>query len=230
MGDTIRFGVDTDNLGNDTGADFASRGVVFTVTFSDGSIVTVPYTSDGAAGSTATATAEIASDGAVIDGLGGDDVIVGTDLDDTLSGGDGVDQIRAEGGNDILVGGSGDDILTGGTGSDTFVWNDGDGRSGGFPSVDTVTDFALGEGDALDLHDLLQDEQVSGDLTAYLSFEQDGADTIVHVSSNGGFAGGYTASAEDQTIVLQNVDLSALGGNDALIIDALIAGNHLITD
>ncbi|MCB1790961.1 MAG: retention module-containing protein, partial [Gammaproteobacteria bacterium] len=156
VGDTIRFGVDTDNLGNDTGADFASRGVVFTVTFSDGSIVTVPYTSDGAAGSTATATAEIASDGAVIDGLGGDDVIVGTDLDDTLSGGDGVDQIRAEGGNDILVGGSGDDILTGGTGSDTFVWNDGDGRSGGFPSVDTVTDFALGEGDALDLHDLLQ--------------------------------------------------------------------------
>lgn len=71
---------------------------------------------------------------------------------------------------------------------------------------------------------------MSGDLTAYLSFEQQGADAIVHISSNGGFDAGYSATAEDQTIVLQNVDLSALGGNDALIIDALIAGNHLITD
>ncbi|MCB1802732.1 MAG: tandem-95 repeat protein, partial [Gammaproteobacteria bacterium] len=230
VGDTVRFGVDTDNLGSDTGADFASRGVTFTVTFSDGSVETVQYGSDGASGSVATATAAIASDGVTISGLAGDDVLVGTDLDDTLDGGAGVDQLRGDAGNDILVGGSGNDILTGGAGADTFAWNAMDGGTAGFPSIDTITDFNLADGDALDLHDLLQDEELSGDLTAYLSFEVDGADTIVHVSSSGGFDNGYRANAEDQTIVLQNVDLSALGGNDALIIDALIAGNNLITD
>ncbi|MCP5422565.1 MAG: retention module-containing protein [Chromatiaceae bacterium] len=230
VGDTIRFGVDTDGLGGDTGADFATSGVVFTVTFSDGSVVAVPYSSDGASGSAATASVDIAVDGVTIDGLAGDDILVGTDLDDVLDGGADADQLRGEDGNDILVGGSGNDILSGGSAADSFVWNAGDGGEAGFPAVDTITDFSLADGDALDLHDLLQDEQVSGDLTAYLSFEQQGADAIVHISSNGGFDAGYSATAEDQTIVLQNVDLSALGGNDALIIDALIAGNHLITD
>ena len=93
-----------------------------------------------------------------------------------------------------------------------------------------LTDFNLIEGDVLDLKDLLQNEEVTGDLTAYLNFEQSGTDTVVHISSNGGFSGGYDAAAEDQTIVLENVDLNALGANDQQIIDSLLAGNNLITD
>ena len=230
IGDEVRFGVDTDFLSGDRGSDFASRGVTFTVTLSDGSTTTVTYGSDGAGGSVATATIDVPTDGVTVDGQGGDDILVGTDAADVLDGGAGRDQLHGEGGDDILVGGAGDDILTGGSGADTFIWNAGDAGSPGIPTTDMVTDFSLVEGDALDLRDLLQNEEVSGDLTAYLNFEQDGADTVVHISSNGGFAGGYDAAAEDQTIVLENVDLNALGANDQQIIDALLAGNNLITD
>ena len=128
------------------------------------------------------------------------------------------------------MGGGGDDILTGGSGADVFDWNSGDAGVFGAPATDTVTDFNLIEGDVLDLKDLLQNEEVTGDLTAYLNFEQSGTDTVVHISSNGGFSGGYDAAAEDQTIVLENVDLNALGANDQQIIDSLLAGNNLITD
>ena len=120
------------------------------------------------------------------------------------------------------------DTLSGGAGADYFSWRDGEQGAPGAPQTDVVQDF--GGGDILDLRDLLQDEEISGDLTAYLNFEQSGSDTLVHVSSNGGFAGGYDAAAEDQTIVLQNVDLTALGGTDQLIIDALLAGNNLVVD
>mgnify|MGYP000700581517 CR=1 FL=1 len=51
------------------------------------------------------------------------------------------------------------------------------------------------------------------------------------ISSDGGFTGGYTAAAENQTIVLEGVDLTAGGTmSDQQIIDALLATNNLITD
>ncbi len=54
----------------------------------------------------------------VLNGAGGDDVLVGADSDDTLNGGDG---------NDRLVGGPGADVLNGGADDDTLVWNNPDG-------------------------------------------------------------------------------------------------------
>ena len=56
-------------------------------------------------------------------------------------------------------------------------------------------------GDVLDLRDLLQGEN-SGNLANYLHFEQTDAGTVVHVSSSGGFAAGYNASQENQSITL----------------------------
>ena len=228
VGDEIRFGVDTDSLGNNLGSAFASAGVAFTVTLSDGSSSTVTYGSDGANGSVATATVDVASEGVTIDGGAGDDLIIGTDLADVLAGGDDHDQIEGGAGLDILVGGSGDDILIGGTEADTFQWGGGDEGAQGAPALDVVTDFNLSDSDALDLADLLSGEE-GGDLTDYLRFEQDGANAVVHVSSSGGFDAGYVPSAEDQTILLENVDLTALGATDQQIIDALLAGNNLIT-
>ncbi len=176
-------------------------------------------------------------DPAIVDGLAANETVIedpanpgeyiilqgsnlrGGDEADTLSGGDYLD---------ILVGGGGDDLLEGGAGADTFVWNSGDQGGPSSPAVDTISDFSLNEGDTLDLADLLSGEN-SGNLTDYLSFETSGTDTVLHVSSSGGFAAGYTPAAEDQTIVLENIDLSTLGVNDQQIIDALLAGNHLIT-
>jgi Ca2+-binding RTX toxin-like protein len=145
-----------------------------------------------------------------------------------LSGESGADELSGGDYLDILVGGGGDDLLTGGAGADAFVWANGDQGTFGDPAVDRVTDFGLAEGDVLDIQNLLTDESV-GDLTDYLHFEQDGQDAVVHISSDGGFSGGYVASAEDQTIVLENVDFSGFA-TDQDIIDSLIASNTLVTD
>ncbi|RMF46680.1 MAG: type I secretion C-terminal target domain-containing protein, partial [Deltaproteobacteria bacterium] len=132
-------------------------------------------------------------------------------------------------------GGSGDDTLTGGIGADTFRWELGDQGSAGSPAIDTVTDFdpaaTTSGGDTLDLRDLLQGEdQLLDNLGDYLHFEQSGSDTIVHVSSSGGFASGYVPGAEDQTIVLQNVDLTSGFTDDQLIIQDLLNKGKLLTD
>ncbi|GAA4226544.1 Ca2+-binding RTX toxin-like protein [Sagittula marina] len=78
-----------------------------------------------------------------VQGLDGDDFIVGTASDDTISGGDGQDDIEGGAGNDSLDGGDGDDVLVGDAGNDTL-----DGGQG-------ADDMQGGEGD-----DLLRVSQV----------------------------------------------------------------------
>jgi Ca2+-binding RTX toxin-like protein len=161
--------------------------------------------------------------------LGGND-LQGTGADEVLLAGGGDDILVGGAGDDILIGGGGGDGLSGGSGSDTFVWQSTDGGAAGSPVADVVSDFGRSEGDVLNLADLLVDES-AGNLSDYLHFEQSDPDTVVlHVSSNGGFSGGYQASVEDQTIILENFSLDGLGTTDTEIIDALIAGNNLITD
>jgi len=63
-----------------------------------------------------------------------------------------------------------------------------------------------------------------------LHFEKSGTDTIVHVSNNAGFSGGYNSANEVQTITLQNVDLVTGFANDQAIIADLISKQKLITD
>jgi VCBS repeat-containing protein len=142
--------------------------------------------------------------------------------------GDQASQIVAVGGDGILVGGPGDDLFVTGAGDDELIWNATDAGTAGLPAVDRVSGFDH-NADALNIQNLLVDE-TQGDLTDYLHFEQDGADGVVHVSTTGGFSAGYVAAAEDQTIVLENVDISAFGASDQQIIDALLASNSLITD
>nr|WP_319382600.1 calcium-binding protein [uncultured Roseibium sp.] len=76
--------------------------------------------------------------GSVIRGDDGDNVLVGT------------------AGDDILIGGLGTDILTGGEGADTFVLTS-------LADADIITDYDFGQGDALDLGDLLDGAFGAGD-------------------------------------------------------------------
>jgi Ca2+-binding RTX toxin-like protein len=169
----------------------------------------------------------------------------GTAGADTLTGTTGNDTLVGSAGNDTLIGGAGNDVLSGGTGADTFVWKLGDQGGAGAPAVDTVTDFNKAAysagGDVLNLKDLLQGELHSGNnagnLTDFLHFEKSGSDTIIHVSSSGGFSGDsgtvgstFTGSAADQTIVLQNVDLVGSNTLDQQIITSLLTNGKLITD
>ncbi|UTW13609.1 retention module-containing protein [Marinobacterium rhizophilum] len=148
--------------------------------------------------------------------------VTGTSGDDALGGADTDDE---------LIGGAGNDILTGNGGSDIFVWNDGDEGTQAAPAVDTVTDFSIAEGDVLNLADLLQGEHdgsgVDADnLDQFLSFAWDGANTTVSIAHDA-----LNSADVTQKIVLQGVDLTAGGTlNDQQIIDALVAGNNLLTD
>ncbi len=164
-----------------------------------------------------------------IDGRAGDDLLAGNAGNDTLLGGAGNDGLAGGVGDDVLAGGEGNDLMTGGLGADTFAWNLGDQGSEGDPAQDVITDFSADEGDKLDLSDLLQgEENNAGNLENYLHFEADGdGGTVVHVSSDGGFAGGYDAGATDQTIQLSGVQYS---GSDAEIVQQMLGGKQLDVD
>ncbi|MDZ4098847.1 MAG: type I secretion C-terminal target domain-containing protein, partial [Methylophilaceae bacterium] len=180
----------------------------------------------------------------ILRGGGGNDVLIGGNGADQLFGGSGADRLEGGAGNDtldggsgndILIGGAGNDTMTGGLGADVFKWSLADAGTAGTPAQDVITDFdTVSGGDKLDLRDLLQGEISQGagtNLEDYLHFELVGDDTIVHVSSSGGFSGGYNASNEDQTITLQNVDLvNGFGGDQAAIIADLVNNQKLITD
>jgi len=106
-------------------------------------------------------------------------------------------------------------------------------------TTDLVTDFSKADGDVLDLRDLLVGEQHlglnPGNLEQYLHFEVSNGNTVVHVSTTGGFAGGnYDPTHEDQTIVLHNVNLLNDGTaallNDNAVIQDLLKNNRLIVD
>ena len=79
----------------------------------------------------------------IINGEGGDDVIVGSLGNDTIIGGAGSDSIRGGAGNDVLDGGDGNDTLNGGAGDDSLDGGDGADGLSGF----TGNDFLNGNAD-----------------------------------------------------------------------------------
>ncbi|NZD46981.1 Calx-beta domain-containing protein, partial [Sphaerotilus sulfidivorans] len=192
-------------------------------------------------GDTASATVTVRVNDPSIVGTTNADTLTGdATTADYISGLSGNDTLSGLGGSDTLVGGTGSDWLTGGAGNDVFAWSLNDQGSKGAPAVDTITDFEIGA-DILDLRDLLVGEgfgagNTAGNLANYLDFEVSGTTTTIHVSTTGAFTGGtYSAAAEDQTIVLQNVDLpSALGltsgATDAQIISAMLTQGKLVVD
>ncbi|WP_185906584.1 immunoglobulin-like domain-containing protein [Teredinibacter haidensis] len=179
--------------------------------------------------------------GVTITGSESDEILIGSDDADTiigeagkdaLAGGAGGDTLDGGDGADLIVGGAGDDFLTGGLGADVFAWELADGATMGVPAHDQITDFDNSStGDALDLRDLLIDETESS-LTEHLYVEIQGGNTIIHVSSSGGFDNGiYNSAMEDQSIELSGVDLvSAFGGDQSAIIQDLIGRGKLITE
>ncbi|WP_140627733.1 immunoglobulin-like domain-containing protein [Methylibium rhizosphaerae] len=140
---------------------------------------------------------------------GGDDIVNAGGGNDWIAGGAGNDQLNGQSGNDVIYGGAGNDVLAGGTGADVFAWQLADRGSNGAPAVDTITDFSISQGDVLDLRDLLQGHDTSAaNIDNYIDIDYSGGNTVIRISSSGGFANGnYSASAQDQQIVLQGVDL-----------------------
>ncbi|WP_448679534.1 retention module-containing protein [Pseudomonas nicosulfuronedens] len=156
------------------------------------------------------------------DTRGGDDHLYGGDGNDILYGQGGNDFLFGENGNDILFGGTGndqltggkgDDILTGGAGADTFIWKAGD------IGKDTITDFNAGEGDRIDISDLLP-ETAHNDILSYLKV--DTTTSTLQVSTTGQINNG---GAADVSIKLSGVDLSTYGSTSTEIVNKLVAGS-----
>ncbi|WP_371233659.1 retention module-containing protein [Pseudomonas sp. QE6] len=154
------------------------------------------------------------------DTRGGSDNLYGGDGNDILYGQGGNDFLFGEGGNDILLGGTGsdqltggqgNDILTGGAGADTFIWKAGDIGN------DTITDFNAGEGDRIDISDLLPDA-AQNDILSYLKV--DTSTSTLQVSTTG-----QVNSGADVTIKLSGVDLTSYGSTSTEIVNKLVAGS-----
>ena len=178
----------------------------------------------------------------------GNDTLSGGAGDDRLVGGAGNDVISGGDGRDLIIGGKGADTLTGGLGSDIFKWELNDGGTPGTPVTDTITDFNIASrttgGDVLDLRDLLVGEGSGtllgqGNLSSFLHFEKSGADTILHISTTGGFADDphavgapspIVAGATDQRILLSGVDVIGVFSTDQQVIQDLLSKGKLNTD
>ncbi|EWH03054.1 hypothetical protein Q427_05325 [Halomonas sp. BC04] len=143
------------------------------------------------------------------------------------SGGD--DELEGTGGVDVLVGGAGDDTLTGGAGDDVFRWNFGDQGDSNSPANDIVTDFGNGN-NTLDIADLLQGEN-ENNIGDFVMAEQEGADTVLYLSSDGSLAG--SKDNADQTIRLEGksfTDFGAAPGDSTDLISKMIESGQLHID
>ncbi|NQD94165.1 cadherin-like domain-containing protein, partial [Pseudomonas sp. CrR25] len=162
----------------------------------------------------------------ILNGDNGNDSLYGGVGNDTLNGGNGIDLLVGGSGadslfgnndNDVLIGGQGNDTLTGGSGADRFVWHAGDVGN------DVIKDLSIGQGDRIDLSDLLQGENASN-ILSYLRV--DTATSTLQVSTTGSL--NASGSNADVTIKLENggapVDLSGYGSTSSDIINSLIAG------
>ena len=189
--------------------------VVFTPAANYNGDATFTYTVTDGKGGTDTATVTLKVNPAP-------DNVMATNVSDASLAGD--NTFNGGPGDDYMIGGKGSDTLTGGAGKDTFVWHLGDGGSPGAPVRDTITDFNRSEGDVLDLRDLLQNESAAT-LDKYLHFTASGTDTLIQVSSAGGFNGSNYAATADQEILLKGVAMADLGSTDGQIIAELLKSN-----
>ena len=147
-----------------------------------------------------------------LQGTTANDLIRGYSGDDTLTGGAGNDYLIGGAGNDLLIGGTDGDVLTGGVGADVFRWELGDADDGRL-TQDVVTDFTIddqngytgsGEGDQLELSDLLQDA-TSDTLTDYLMAREEDGDTVLYVNTDGAL--GDNVDNAHQSITLNGVSM-----------------------
>ncbi|MBK6592231.1 MAG: type I secretion C-terminal target domain-containing protein [Burkholderiales bacterium] len=178
------------------------------------------------------------TDTPTITGTGGNNTLTGDNNVNIIDGLGGNDTIDARNCNDLIRGGAGNDTMTGGGGADTFVFQLADKGAPGLPAADVLIDNLGTTTDRLDLSDLLQGEQHTvgiGNLLNYMSFEQVGANVLVHVSSAGSLDAGRTnvTAVQDQTIQLNTTTLLQLGGTgttDSIIIQTLLTNGKLIVD
>ena len=96
-----------------------------------------------------------------------------------MKGGSGTDQLWGGDGDDIIYGQDGLDTMCGGSGADKFVFEGASATN----NIDVVKDFVTGQGDIIDVHDVLIG--YSGTVTDFVRFTDDSGNTKVEVDRDG---------------------------------------------
>ena len=111
------------------------------------------------------------------------EAVTGSQHADFLHGGLGSDYLRGEGGDDTLYAGAGYDQIHGGSGADLFVL---EATTSG-DAADRILDFSLGDGDRIDISDLLSGyDPLSDFLTDFVRITNDSGNSVLAVDSGGG--------------------------------------------
>ena len=243
-GDSATVSLNGDNVVyNPDGSDFAGGEYLYTISdgisSSDPVNVTIQVIdSDTVTGSAADEILLGTNGGDHLSGKGGDDVLRGFDGDDHIEGGGGRDLLLGNKGADILTGGQGADRLEGGTGNDILSGGLGPDRMNGGGGadrfriveadgkIDVIEDFGNGN-DALDLSSLLTGigGGTGADLTGHLRFVFNGTNTNLRIDADG--SGELAPAAADARVTFEGVDLTGGLGDQAAIIDQLIASGQL---
>lgn len=150
----------------------------------------------------------------ILYGKGGMDTLYGDNDNDTLYGDNGDDTLYGGSGDDIFSGGDGYDRYYGGSGSDTFIFE----TATAYNDVDHIHDFSIGEGDQIDISDLMTGyDSATHVLTDFLSLEDVGSDTYLRVDADGS---GATHVSERILLIddLAGQDITAMVNNATVII------------
>ncbi len=111
------------------------------------------------------------------------EAVTGSSHNDSLRGDAGNNYLRGENGSDTLYAGYGYDQLHGGNGSDLFVLQD----IGGGGPADRILDFSLGQGDKIDISDLLSGfDPLSDSIEDFVRITDSGANSFLAVDQDGG--------------------------------------------
>ncbi|MCB9983348.1 MAG: cadherin-like domain-containing protein [Rhodospirillales bacterium] len=140
----------------------------------------------------------------VLKGNAGDDMLYGHNGNDILYGGNDDDYLNGGADDDTLYGGSGADRLTGSFGADSFVFLKIDGMD-----ADWITDFNVGQGDRLDISDLLTAyDPLTDAITDFVHMTSDGTHSYLRVDADGG--------ADNFIQIAQISNVTGLGDEEAL--------------
>ncbi|GHF70019.1 calcium-binding protein [Seohaeicola zhoushanensis] len=164
--------------------------------------------------------------GETLNGTSGADTIVGKAGTDTVNAGAGADAVHGGADADTLYGGDGDDLLHGGTGDDALYGEDGlDTLLGGsgadtfaleaasaFNDVDVISDFSEGDGDIIDISDILDGYYTFGTdvLTDFVLITDVGTDSTLAIDQDG------TANGSNFTAVATLLGVTGLTNESAL--------------